>query len=476
MKVVTRFAPSPTGLLHVGGVRTALFAWLLAKQNNGTFILRLEDTDKNREVTDSDQHIIESLKWLEINWDEGPDCGGPHGPYRQSERLALYKEWADKLVSQNDAYADPYSVEEVNSFREDAKARKKPFLFRDYRPTVFPSWDGTQPLRLKSTPIKHTWHDEVMGELSAGPEAVDDVILMKSDGYPTYNFAHIIDDHLMGITHVIRSQEYVSSIPKYLNIYDVLNIPQPKFATLPFVMGPDGRKKLSKRDGAKGILDYARDGYLPEALLNFLATLGWNDGTNQEIFSINELIQKFSLAKVQKSGARFDEQRLMWLNGSHIRHLPLDTLYNKSLKFWPTSSDAYDENYKKRVLSAIQDRLKYFAEIPQLTAFFFSDLPYDLTLITTNKHLKKLSLTNIKDLLQTSYDALKNSTFTNENLTEILNQLLIDTDTKPGILFSLIRISTTQAPASPALADTMEILGKDRCLSRMETTLKKLAE
>ena len=317
--VRTRFAPSPTGFQHVGGVRTALFAWLVARQAGGQFILRLEDTDQKREVEGSAQHLIDSLHWLGIDWDEGFDKGGPYGPYIQSERLDLYKKWAKKLYEQGKAYADSYSSEQLDKFRQAAKDQKKPFLYRDYRPENPPAWDGSQPLRLKSDPKVYNWSDEVMGQLSAGPEAIDDFILMKSDGFPTYNFAHIIDDEEMKITHVIRSSEFISSTPRFLNLYEALAIKPPKLATLPVILGPDGTKKLSKRDGAKDILDYKKEGYLPEALVNFLATLGWNDGTEQEVFSISELTQKFDLGRVQRSGAHFDERRLNWMNGHYLR-------------------------------------------------------------------------------------------------------------------------------------------------------------
>ncbi|MCA9339095.1 glutamate--tRNA ligase, partial [Candidatus Saccharibacteria bacterium] len=275
----TRFAPSPTGLLHVGAARTALFAWLIARQNNGKFILRIEDTDKAREVEGSIAHIQESLHWLGISWDEGPKNGGKFAPYQQSQRLEIYRQWAQKLIDAGRAYADPYSPEELQSFREEAKANKKPFLYRNHRPENPPTWDGSQPLRFKSEPKSYTWNDAVMGELSSGKEVIDDFILIKSDNYPTYNFCHIVDDALMQITHVIRSQEFISSVPKFLNLYEALEIQPPIMATLPFVMGASGNKKLSKRDGAKDLLDYKREGYLPEALMNFLATLGWNDGT-----------------------------------------------------------------------------------------------------------------------------------------------------------------------------------------------------
>lgn len=472
--VRTRFAPSPTGFLHVGGIRTALFAWLVARQANGQFILRLEDTDKVREVEGSGQHIMDSLRALELNYDEGPDIGGPFGPYKQSERLDIYKEWAQKLIDSGRAYADPYSPEELTAFREQAKAAKKPFLFRDHRPENPPAWDGSQPLRFKSEPKNYTWNDAVMGELKSGPEVVDDFIIIKSDGYPTYNFAHIIDDHLMEITHIMRSQEFLASVPKYLNLYEALNIPVPILATLPFVMGPDGKKKLSKRDGAKDVLDYIREGYLPEALDNFMATLGWNDGTEQEVFSLKELVEKFSLERVQRSGARFDDQRLLWMNGAHIRNLSLDDLYGKVTDYWPAEASDFDDTYKKQVLGLTQERLKFFAELPQLTDFFFVDRPVDMSLIDNNKQLKKFEHTQLKTWLQQSREALEDSDFSVDDLTQRLNNLLETTGQKPGVLFSLIRIATTWAPFSPALADTMHVLGKDKVLARLDASPQSL--
>jgi glutamyl-tRNA synthetase len=348
--VRTRFAPSPTGLLHVGGIRTALFAWLLARQQNGQFILRLEDTDQAREVAGADQHIMDCLNALGLNYDEGPDIGGSHGPYRQSERLEFYNEWAQKLVDQGRAYADPYTQTEVQAFREEAQAAKKPFLYRNHRPENPPAWDGSKPLRFKSEPKAYEWNDAVMGNLKTGPEVIDDIILIKSDGYPTYNFAHIIDDMLMQCTHVIRGQEFLASTPNYLNLYEALSIERPILATMPLILGPDGNKKLSKRDGAKDVLDYVREGYPVEAMVNFIASLGWNDGTEQEVFTIDELISKFSLDRVQKSGARFDEKRLEWLSGAHIRNLDLDELFNRVKDYWPEEAKDADETFKKAFL------------------------------------------------------------------------------------------------------------------------------
>ncbi|MNP95813.1 Glutamate--tRNA ligase 1 [compost metagenome] len=467
----TRFAPSPTGFMHVGGVRTALFAWLIAQKNNGTFILRIEDTDKVREVAGSIDQIKASLHWLGIDWQEGIDKGGPHAPYLQSERLAIYKEWAEKLIASGRAYADPYTKEELEAFRDEAKASKRPFLYRDHRPEQPPVWDGSQPLRFKSDPKAYKWTDAVMGELSTGPEAIDDFILIKSDGYPTYNFCHIIDDMLMGITHVLRSQEFISSTPKFLNLYDALEIAQPTLATLPFVMAIDGKKKLGKRDGAKDILDYGKDGILPEAMMNFLATLGWNDGTEQEIFTTTELINKFDLSRVQKSPARFDEQRLLWLNGQHIRLLSLDDLYVRVTDFWPTSAAGASEEKKKQILTLVQDRLKTLLDLPLLTDYFFSEPTPDWSMVDDNKQLKKFDRQELVELLEATSNALSTSDFDPTSIQDTLNSLLETTEQKPGILFSLIRLAVSWAPFSPALNDTLAALGKETVLSRLDAAI-----
>lgn len=474
-QVRTRFAPSPTGFLHVGGIRTALFAWLVARQNNGKFILRLEDTDKKREVEGSDKHLMASLKSMGIEYDEGPDKGGDYGPYRQSERLDIYQKWAKKLLDSGRAYADPYSPEEVQKFREQAQKERRPFLFKNHRPSSFEEWDGSSPLRFKSEPRPYEWHDEVMGDLSTGPEIIDDFILIKSDGYPTYNFAHIVDDEEMKITHVIRGQEFIASVPNYLNLYDALGIEPPLMATMPHILGPDGNKKLSKRDGAKDVLEYINDGFLPEALVNFIATLGWNDGTEQEIFSIDELVEKFRLDRVQKSGARFDEKRLLWTNGYHIRHLSTDDLYARVEKYWPDAAEAYDTEYKKAVLGLTQERLKYFAELPILTNFFFEDLPINSELISTNKQLKKLDSGELREILDKSKQSLDSiDEWSEDNISQVLNGLLESLGLKPAVVFSLVRIATTQAPASPELARSMELLGKQRCMKRIEDQLSSL--
>ncbi len=471
MPARTRFAPSPTGFLHVGGVRTALFAWLIAQKDNGTFILRIEDTDKAREVKGSIEHIKKSLRWLDIEWQEGVDIGGPFAPYIQSGRLDIYREWAYKLIESGRAYADPYSKDQLEEFRLSAQANKKPFLYRDHRPENPPKWDGHQPLRFKSDPKPYKWTDAVMGNLSTGPEAIDDFILIKSDGYPTYNFCHIIDDMMMGITHVLRSQEFISSTPKFLNLYEALEIERPILATLPYVMAIDGKKKLGKRDGAKDILDYKNDGYLPEAMTNFLATLGWNDGTEQEIFSVQELIEKFSLNRVQKSPARFDEKRLLWLNGQWMRRLSIDDLFNRCQNFWPEAADSANTDDKKLVLSLVQDRLKTLSDLPVLSSYFFEEPAIDWSMVNDNKQLSNLSRDEIVDLLKSTKTALETSKYDTDSLQQTLNSLLESTGQKPGVLFSLIRLVVSWAPFSPALNETLSVLGHDKVSQRLQKAI-----
>ncbi|MEP6710300.1 MAG: glutamate--tRNA ligase, partial [Candidatus Saccharibacteria bacterium] len=386
------------------------------------------------------------------------------------------KMWAHNLVDQGRAYADPYSKEELEAFRETAKQNKTPFLYRNHRPENPPEWDGTQPLRFKSDPKSYTWTDAVMGELTTGPEAIDDFILMKSDGFPTYNFCHIIDDMLMNITHVLRSQEFISSTPKFLNLYEALEIERPILATLPFVMEMAGSKKLGKRDGAKDTLDYAAAGYLPEAMMNFLATLGWNDGTEQEIFSRDELIEKFSLERVQKSPARFDEQRLLWLNGQHIRQLGIDELFDRVKDFWPASSASASKEKKRQILALVQDRLKTLSDLPLITDYFFAEPAPNWQMAEQNKQLSKIDQADMAELLKETSIALEQSEFDATALQTTLNQLLGTTGQKPGILFSLIRLVVSWAPFSPALPDTLAAIGKRTVLDRLQKALETIAD
>jgi glutamyl-tRNA synthetase len=473
-KTRTRFAPSPTGYVHVGGIRTALFAFLVARQAGGQFVLRLEDTDKKREVAGSDEHIIKSLKSLGLQYDEGPDIGGPFAPYRQSERLESYKQWAEKLIAAGRAYTDPYTPEQLQEFRDKATAAKKPFHYRDHRPEQTPVWDGSQPLRFKSDPKDYQWHDEVMGELSAGADAIDDFILIKSDGYPTYNFAHIVDDAEMEITHVIRGQEFIASTPNYLNLYEALGLTRPLFATMPHILNETGNKKLGKRDGAKDVLEYFREGFVEEALVNFIASMGWNDGTEQEIFSMPELVQKFSLDRVGRSGARFDEKRLVWMNGQWIKRLELDDLMTRAQDFWGAAASSASESDKRAVLAVVQERLKTLADLPALSDYFFAEPTANWELVDNNKQLKKLPRAAQLDLLRAAAAALENADFTSEDsLQSTLNDLLETTGEKPPVVFGLIRFALTWAQFSPGLPETMKLLGRDRTLARLDAAIAK---
>jgi len=327
------------------------------------------------------------------------------------------------------------------------------------------------PLRFKADPKPYEWHDEVMGNLHSGPEVIDDFILIKSDGYPTYNFAHIVDDSEMQVSHVIRGQEFISSQPNYLNLYEALGLEHPVFATMPHILNEEGNKKLGKRDGAKDVLDYVRDGYLPETLLSFIATLGWNDGSEQEIFTKKELIAKFSLDRVQKSGARFDEKRLLWMNGQFIRRLSVEELEKHIEPFWPEAALSADEDYRRRVLVLVQERLKTFADLPVLSSYFFVEPEPDYSLIEGNKQLKKLSSAEIKNLLSNTLQTLETTEWNAQAIQVSLNKLLESTGQKPGILFSLIRIVTTWAPFSPQLNETLELLGQRKTLERLKQAI-----
>ncbi len=473
-KVITRFAPSPTGFMHVGGVRTALYAWLWAKKNNGTMILRIEDTDKVREVPGSIDHIIESLKWLGINWDEGPDIGGPNAPYLQSQRLDSYKKYADILVEKGLAYADPYTEEELENFRKKAEEEKRAFLYRDHRPENPPTWDGSMPLRLKITKIeKVKWHDLVRGDLEAGPESLDDFILIKSDGYPTYNFAHIIDDLEMGVTHIFRADEFISSTPKFLALYEALEIERPEFVTLPPIMGPDGKKKLGKRDGAKDILEYRKDGYLSEAVVNFLALIGWNPGGEKEIFTVEELINLFTIEKIHTGGAKFNEEKLLWTNKEFIRNKSDGEFLAEIIARNP-DKDLVLNNVEK-IVPVVKERVAIWSDINLMwqkgeLQFFFQQPEYeksllypkgldDVTLIISHLH-------KAKEILEGNIDWRAESIKTD----------LWDYAAEVGrgnVLWPL-RTALTGKEKSPDPFLVAEILGKTETLKRIDTAINTL--
>ena len=469
---ITRFAPSPTGYIHIGNVRSAIYPYLVARQTGGKMILRIEDTDRERYVEGATELIEDTLKWLGLEWDEGPIIGGPNGPYFQSERLDIYHAWVKKLLDSGRAYADPTPAEKIDEYRRECSEKKIPFLYRNYRPENPPEWEPGMPIRFKADPKEREWVDAVMGEMKAGPEVQDDIILIKKDGYPTYNFAHIVDDAEMGVTHVMRGVEYLSSTPNYLAIYEALGLERPVLVSLPHILAPQGNKKLGKRDGAKSVTEYRDDGVLAEAMLNYLACLGWNDGTEQEMYTKEELIERFSLDRIQTSGARYDETKLLWMNGQWIRRIfdeqGAHALYDRTAGFWPEEAETYPEEYRIKVLSIIYDRLKTLSDLREMTRYFFVDPEINTDTIKTNKFLKKLSEAELEDLLKKSISKLSAIEDWNEdNLQNALNELLAESGKKPAELFSLIRIAVSFAPFSPALNLTLNVLGRETSLARL---------
>ena len=479
MKVITRFAPSPTGYIHIGNVRSAIYPYLLARQNDGKLILRIEDTDRARYVEGATELIEDTLEWLGLNWDEGPIIGGNNGPYFQSERKDIYHAWARKLIEAGRAYADPTPPEVIEEYRKKCNEEKVPFLYRNFRPENSPEWEPGIPLRFKSEPKSYEWVDEVMGEMKSGPEVLDDIILIKKDGFPTYNFAHIVDDAEMGVNYVMRGVEYLSSTPNYLALYEALGLERPHFVSLPHILAPNGNKKLGKRDGAKSVTEYRNDGVLAETMLNYLACLGWNDGTEQEIYSKEELIKSFSLDKIQNSGARYDEVKLLWLNGQWIRKIfdedGAEALYEKTKGFWPESAKSATDEYKLKVLSIIYDRLKTLSDLREMTGYFFEDPKIDLDMIINNKFLKKLSESEIEELIKLSVGRLSDLKEWNADaIQDALNSLLLETGRKPAELFSLIRLAISFAPFSPALNLTLETLGRETSLARLNAVARAI--
>lgn len=460
-----RFAPSPTGYMHVGGLRTALFNWLYARSQGGTFMLRFEDTDRQRLIEDAAENIMDSLQWLDLEWDEGPRIGGNSGPYWQSQRLDTYRQYAETLLEQGRLYRDWTPPEDLDAMRKAAQKDKRPFKVD--REQLQTEGDPKQPHVLRfsiDTSFNPEWEDIVYGKQSQNGGELDDFVCIKSDGWPTYNFANVIDDHLMEITHVLRGDEFLSSTPKFLQVYAAFGWEPPRFAHLPPVLGPD-KAKLSKRHGALGALEYRDLGYLPEALVNFLATLGWNDGTTQELFTVQELQQKFALERLQSSPAVFDQQRLNWMNGHYIRRLELDQLAEVADDFWPEAAAGVEANYKHQVLGLVHERLKYLRELPELTWFFFSE-PQD--------YPQQLDTQAAEAWLPEVIKTLEASDFSEADLEERLRGLAARLEVKPGKLFQLIRISITGQTVAPGLFETLHVLGRETVLARLQTVGGKL--
>ncbi len=477
-KVVTRFAPSPTGFMHVGGVRTALFAWLFARKHGGTFILRIEDTDKEREVAGSIEHIIESLRWLGIAWDEGPDIGGPHSPYLQSQRLPVYENYARLLLEKGFAYPDPYREDELEALRKKAEGEKRPFLFREHRPSAIGEWDGRTPLRFRVPEIKrYAWHDIVRGDLSAGEEALDDFILIKSDGYPTYNFAHIVDDHEMGVTHIMRGEEFISSTPKFLSLYEALGIAPPAFATMPVILAPGGAKKLSKRDGAKDILDYRAEGYLPQAMLNYLALLGWHPEDEREVMSADEIIRAFDIERLQKGGAAFDEAKLRWMNHEHLRRATDDDFLGR-LTILMDERGISMPPYAARALPLLRERAETLGDAADALASdeysFFEKAEPGAELLLAGAKTDAATAREHLEAVSRILEKLPEAGLTAEKIKEAVFPYA--TEKGRGAVLWPLRVALSGKESSPDPFTLAALLGRQEALKRLAAACDKLAD
>jgi nondiscriminating glutamyl-tRNA synthetase len=491
-KIRVRFAPSPTGQVHVGSLRTALYNYLFAKKNDGDFLLRIEDTDKNRFVEGSSDELIGVLEWAGIDYAEGVylEDGkivqrGENGPYIQSERLEIYKKYADQLVKEGKAYYCFCEPERLSKMREDQVAQKQAPKYDQYclrnvsveeiNKNLKSNCPYTIRLKVPQDEII-TVDDLIRGKVSINSNTIDDQILLKSDGFPTYHLANVVDDHLMGITHVIRAEEWLSSTPKHILLYRAFGWDAPQFAHLPLLLSTD-KKKLSKRMGDVAVEDYIQKGYLKEAVMNFVALLGWNpgEGSTQEIFTMSELIEKFDLRKVHKAGAVFDLKKLDWLNAQYIKKLSIDELYKMSLKYFEqkdffqnTDSEKKSEEYLKKVLTIEQERLDNLSGVGESNKFFFSDIKYGKELLKWKDmpdETLKNNLGKSKNILENINDA----DWTRENLEKILLEAAGE---KRGEFLWPLRAALTGEQKSPSPSDVAWVLGKTESLKRLEKAIK----
>jgi glutamyl-tRNA synthetase len=474
-KVRVRFAPSPTGYPHLGNIRTALFNWLFARHNGGTFILRIEDTDVARTVQGATEAIMDGLRWLGLDWNEGP--------YFQSQRLDSYRRMADQLVREDKAYLCYCSPQRLEGMRQEQMKRKQPPGY-DRQCRNLTSKEKaemevhciTPVVRFKSpTEGQTSFHDLLRGNIVFENSTLDDFILLKSDGYPTYHLANIVDDHLMEITHVLRADEWLSSTPRHVLLYQALGWQPPQLAHLPMILGPD-KAKLSKRHGAAAITEYRDQGYLPEGLFNFLALLGWSLDDKTELLSKQEIVKHFSLERISTTAAVFNREKLDWMNGVYIRGLSMEEFCRRSLPFLekdlPTEvKRPLDADYLRRIMPLVQGRAKTLAEVPQLTEFFFVDnMEYDASLLSG-----KLGREEMLKALQISLAKLEAlSNWNTASLESILRPLAEELELKTGVFFGLLRVAVTGRTASPPLFETMEVLGKERCMARLKLAVDKL--
>ena len=499
--VRVRFAPSPTGPLHIGGVRTALFNYLFAKKHNGTFILRIEDTDQNRYVDGAEQYIVDALNWCGMPFDEGPNTNETFGPYRQSERKHLYKQYADELIESGNAYYAFDTSETLDFHRKDHEAKGKTFIYNWHNrlklsnslslsaDEVDAKLDAGDDyvIRFKS-PQDETLHltDIIRGAIKIDTNVLDDKVLFKSDGMPTYHLANIVDDHLMEISHVIRGEEWLPSLALHYQLYHAFGWETPEFAHLPLILKPTGKGKLSKRDGDKlGFpvfplqwtdpktndvsRGYKEDGYFPEAMVNFLAFLGWNPGTEQEIFNLGELIEAFDLKKVNKSGARFDPDKIKWFNHHYMQEQDNDVLA-KTFKSQNSQLDEMDINYISMVLGLIKERATFVSDFWNLSHFFFTaPISYD------EKASKKAFKEGTKELMSKLIEIINNvEDFSVETLQTDIKGWITSNEIGFGKVMMPLRLALVGALQGPDVFDIMFMIGKAETVNRIETIIAVL--
>ncbi len=476
-EVRVRFAPSPTGYLHIGGARTALFNWLFARKMGGKLILRIEDTDTERLKEDSVSQILKSLKWLGLNWDEGPEVGGDFGPYYQSERKEIYLKYANQLLAEGKAYYCFCTAEDLEAAREKQRAAKQPFRYartcRDIDPEEAKARVAAgEPYSVRiKIPAEGsiTVHDLIHGDVTFNMDQFDDFVIVKSNGMPTYNFAVVIDDHLMGMTHVLRAEEHLSNTPKQLLIYEALGFEPPKFGHMPMILAPD-RSKLSKRHGATSVEEFRAQGYLPEAIVNYLTLLGWGPGDEREIFSLEETVSLFELEQMSKKAAVYDTKKLTWMNGQYLSELPLEKILPEAKLFFVKSGLVTEQwidehkDYFAVLVDTLRVRVKTLQEVVDAAQYFFCDVnEYDEKGVA--KHFKAENI----PVMEKCIAALKaDDEFTLASTEAIYNKLAEECGISLGKLIHPTRLALTGRTVSPGMFDVMVLLGKEKTIARLE--------
>jgi glutamyl-tRNA synthetase len=478
MSVRVRFAPSPTGYLHVGGLRTALYNYLFAKHHGGSFVLRIEDTDQSRKVEGAVENLISTLRWAGLDYDEGPEKGGGYGPYVQSERLSLYREHAKQLVDAGKAYYCFCTPERLDELRQRQQALKLPPSY-DRRCRDLPREESSRRVaggeghvvRMK-VPIggEMTFDDRIRGKVTIAHKVLDDQVLLKSDGYPTYHLAVVVDDHHMAITHVIRGEEWLPSTPKHILLYQYFGWDIPEFAHLPLLLNPD-RSKLSKRQGDVAVEDYRAKGYLRDAIVNFVAFLGWNPGDERELFTLEELIRDFSLERVGKAGAVFNVEKLQWLNQQHLRRQPTDALVPHvrqliSDRGWDIPRD----ETIGRAIDLMRERVTFVHDFVEFSDYLFRDpVRYD------PEARAKSWPDGATDRVRQFADRLEAlSTFDHPSIESALKELAEQLQIKPGLLVHPTRYALSGKTVGPGLYEMMEFLGKEVVLRRLRLAVATL--